>query len=161
MLFDGTTVTVLTGGHVDTPNTHGTGCSLSAAITAYLAHGADVPEAVSAAKAFVLGALRGGARLAPRARARAPGPPGMGDEATAGHLDPGVSSGPRTTPGNPVLGRASRYRPLGSFTVLRHDSGRALRPGHSPPISQDPSAVLVQAPLLGTNRHRSSVHLAL
>ena len=62
VLFDGTTVTVLTGGHVDTPNTHGTGCSLSAAIAAYLAHGADVPEAVSSAKEFVLGALRGGAR---------------------------------------------------------------------------------------------------
>jgi hydroxymethylpyrimidine/phosphomethylpyrimidine kinase len=62
VLFDGATVTVLTGGHVDTPNTHGTGCSLSAAIAAYLAHGADVPDAVSAAKQFVLGALRGGAR---------------------------------------------------------------------------------------------------
>ncbi len=62
VLFDGTTVTVLTGSHVDTPNTHGTGCSLSAAIAAYLAHGVDVPDAVSAAKEFVLGALRGGAR---------------------------------------------------------------------------------------------------
>ena len=61
VLFDGTTVTVLTGGHVDTPNTHGTGCSLSAAIAAYLAHGSDVPTAVSRAKEFVLGALRGGA----------------------------------------------------------------------------------------------------
>jgi hydroxymethylpyrimidine/phosphomethylpyrimidine kinase len=62
VLFDGTSVTVLTGGHVDTPNTHGTGCSLSAAIASYLAHGADVPTAVSGAKEFVLGALRGGAR---------------------------------------------------------------------------------------------------
>ena len=62
VLFDGTTVTVLLGGHVDTLNTHGTGCSLSAAIAAYLAHGADVPHAVSAAKEFVLGALRGGAQ---------------------------------------------------------------------------------------------------
>jgi hydroxymethylpyrimidine/phosphomethylpyrimidine kinase len=61
VLFDGTTVTVLTGGHVDTPNTHGTGCSLSAAIAALLARGADVPDAVSAAKEYVLGALRGGA----------------------------------------------------------------------------------------------------
>ncbi len=61
VLFDGTTVTVLTGRHVDTTNTHGTGCSLSAAIAAHLALGADVPDAVSAAKEFVLGALRGGA----------------------------------------------------------------------------------------------------
>ena len=62
MLFDGTEVTVLTGGHVDTSNNHGTGCSLSAAIAASLARGADVPTAVSVAKEFVLGALRGGSR---------------------------------------------------------------------------------------------------
>ena len=62
MLFDGTDVTVLTGGHVDTANTHGTGCSLSAAIAAYLAHGSDVPTAVAGAKAFVHGALHGAAR---------------------------------------------------------------------------------------------------
>ncbi len=62
VLFDGTEVTVLTGGHVDTVNTHGTGCSLSAAIAAHLALGAEVPEAVGAAKAFVLEALRGGSR---------------------------------------------------------------------------------------------------
>jgi hydroxymethylpyrimidine/phosphomethylpyrimidine kinase len=60
VLFDGTSVTVLTGDHVDTVNTHGTGCSLSAAIAAHLAQGAEVPDAVAAAKAFVLGALRGG-----------------------------------------------------------------------------------------------------
>ena len=62
VLFDGTTVTVLNGGHVDTRNNHGTGCSLSAAIAASLALGADVPMAVTVAKEFVLGALRGGAR---------------------------------------------------------------------------------------------------
>jgi hydroxymethylpyrimidine/phosphomethylpyrimidine kinase len=62
VLFDGTTLTVLTGQRVDTPNTHGTGCSLSAAVAAHLAHGVDVPTAVSGAKEFVLGALRGGAR---------------------------------------------------------------------------------------------------
>jgi hydroxymethylpyrimidine/phosphomethylpyrimidine kinase len=62
VLFDGTTLTVLTGRRVDTPNTHGTGCSLSAAIAACLARGADVPTAVSEAKEFVLTALRGGAR---------------------------------------------------------------------------------------------------
>lgn len=62
VLFDGTVVTVLTGGHVDTSNNHGTGCSLSAAIAASLARGADVPTAVSVAKEFVLGALRGGSR---------------------------------------------------------------------------------------------------
>jgi hydroxymethylpyrimidine/phosphomethylpyrimidine kinase len=61
VLFDGTEVTVLTGSHVDTSNTHGTGCSLSSAIAAYLAHGADVTTAVTAAKEFVHGALVGAA----------------------------------------------------------------------------------------------------
>jgi hydroxymethylpyrimidine/phosphomethylpyrimidine kinase len=61
VLFDGREVTVLSGSHVDTSNTHGTGCSLSSAIAAYLAHGADVTTAVTAAKEFVHGALLGGA----------------------------------------------------------------------------------------------------
>ncbi len=61
VLFDGQAVSVLDGSHVDTPNTHGTGCSLSAAIAARLAHGDDVPAAVAAAKQFVHGALTGGA----------------------------------------------------------------------------------------------------
>ena len=61
VLFDGTEVTRLDRPHVDTPNTHGTGCSLSAAITARLAHGADVPTAVAAAGEFVHAALLGGA----------------------------------------------------------------------------------------------------
>src|SRR6266480_3058346 len=43
---------------IDTPNTHGTGCTLSAAIAARLALGDDVPEAVRAAKAFVTEAIR-------------------------------------------------------------------------------------------------------
>jgi hydroxymethylpyrimidine/phosphomethylpyrimidine kinase len=61
VLFDGQTVSVLDGSHVDTPNTHGTGCSLSAAIAARLAHGDDVPAAVAEAKQFVHRALSGGA----------------------------------------------------------------------------------------------------
>ncbi len=51
--------TVLEGGHVDTANTHGTGCTLSAGIAALLARGADPPEAVSTAKEFVRRALDG------------------------------------------------------------------------------------------------------
>ncbi len=60
VLFDGLEVTILSGPLVDTANTHGTGCSLSSAIAAHLARGADVPTAVSAAKAFVHDALVGG-----------------------------------------------------------------------------------------------------
>jgi hydroxymethylpyrimidine/phosphomethylpyrimidine kinase len=62
VLFDGTNVTVLQGRWVDTANTHGTGCSLSSAIVAYLARGADVPHAVASAKEFVHDALVGGAQ---------------------------------------------------------------------------------------------------
>ena len=61
VLFDGREVTLLSRPHVDTPNTHGTGCSLSAAIAALLARGASVESAIVSAKEFVHGALAGGA----------------------------------------------------------------------------------------------------
>jgi hydroxymethylpyrimidine/phosphomethylpyrimidine kinase len=51
---------VLPGQRVVTENDHGTGCSLSAAVTAYLARGATVTEALGEAKAFVARALAGG-----------------------------------------------------------------------------------------------------
>jgi hydroxymethylpyrimidine/phosphomethylpyrimidine kinase len=46
------------GERIDTPHTHGTGCTLSAAITAHLARGASLPDAVRAGKAFVTEAIR-------------------------------------------------------------------------------------------------------
>jgi hydroxymethylpyrimidine/phosphomethylpyrimidine kinase len=54
-------VEVLAGTRVTTGNDHGTGCSLSAAITAHLVRGAAVPVAIRQAKAFVARALAGGA----------------------------------------------------------------------------------------------------
>lgn len=48
----------LTGGRIDTPNTHGTGCTLASAIAARLAHGDDVPTAARVAKAFVAEGIR-------------------------------------------------------------------------------------------------------
>ncbi len=62
VLFDGDEVTLLVAGRVDTTNTHGTGCSLSAAIAGYLAWGAAVPTAVASAKSFVHDGLVSGAR---------------------------------------------------------------------------------------------------
>ena len=53
--------TVLEATRIDTRNDHGTGCSLSAAIAANLALGADGPTAISRAKAFVARGLAGGA----------------------------------------------------------------------------------------------------
>lgn len=48
---------------IHSPNTHGTGCTLSSAIAAHLALGASLPEAVQAARAFVRAALEAGARV--------------------------------------------------------------------------------------------------
>lgn len=46
------------GERVATTNTHGTGCTLSAAITAFLARGRPLPEAVASAKRYLTGAIR-------------------------------------------------------------------------------------------------------
>jgi hydroxymethylpyrimidine/phosphomethylpyrimidine kinase len=43
---------------IDTPHTHGTGCVLSAAVTAHLARGVTLPDAVRAGKSFVTEAIR-------------------------------------------------------------------------------------------------------
>jgi len=45
-------------GRLDTPHTHGTGCTFSAAITAFLAHGRELEAAVHEAKKFVTEAIR-------------------------------------------------------------------------------------------------------
>ena len=51
------------GPRIDGRNTHGTGCTFAASITANLAKGATVREAVAAAKAYVEGAMRSGIPL--------------------------------------------------------------------------------------------------
>ena len=48
---------------IQTANTHGTGCTLSSAIAAYLALGASLLDAVQAARAYVRGALESGAKV--------------------------------------------------------------------------------------------------
>jgi len=48
---------------LDTPHTHGTGCTLSAAITAACVRGADVGDAVDQAKAYLNKALRRAVRF--------------------------------------------------------------------------------------------------
>ena len=48
---------------VNNPNTHGTGCVLSAAIAAYLARGESLPDAVTLAKDFTANAIRNGLPL--------------------------------------------------------------------------------------------------
>lgn len=56
--FDGNRFETLQVASVDTPNTHGTGCTLSAAIAANLALGQEPLAAVKAAKTYVTKALK-------------------------------------------------------------------------------------------------------
>lgn len=58
VFFDGEAVVDLPAPRVDTPNTHGTGCTLSAAICARLALGDALLDAVRAAKAYLTEGLR-------------------------------------------------------------------------------------------------------
>ncbi|GAQ67002.1 bifunctional hydroxymethylpyrimidine kinase/phosphomethylpyrimidine kinase [Streptomyces scabiei] len=63
LLTDGAEEHWLRAPRYDNRHTHGTGCTLASAIAAYLARGRTVPEAVTAAKAYVTGAISGGFAL--------------------------------------------------------------------------------------------------
>ncbi|MCF6523308.1 bifunctional hydroxymethylpyrimidine kinase/phosphomethylpyrimidine kinase [Streptomyces sp. JJ36] len=63
LLTDGTTEHWLRAPRHDNRHTHGTGCTLAAAIAAGLARGLPVPEAVAAAKEYVTGAIAAGFAL--------------------------------------------------------------------------------------------------
>jgi hydroxymethylpyrimidine/phosphomethylpyrimidine kinase len=57
ILFEGDEFVSFEAPRAETENTHGTGCTLSAAIAAELAKGADLAEAVGAAKTYVTEAI--------------------------------------------------------------------------------------------------------
>lgn len=57
VMYDGNRFTYLKGTRINTPNTHGTGCTFSSAIAANLAKGFSVPEAVREAKKYINGAI--------------------------------------------------------------------------------------------------------
>jgi hydroxymethylpyrimidine/phosphomethylpyrimidine kinase len=57
VLFDGKDFTYFSSTRIGTKNTHGTGCTFSAAITAQLANGSSVHDAVSVAKEFIQAAI--------------------------------------------------------------------------------------------------------
>ncbi len=63
ILCDGGRIIRLAGPRIATRNTHGTGCTLSAAIAALLAGGAGLEEAVRRAKHYVSAALAAGSGL--------------------------------------------------------------------------------------------------
>lgn len=60
VLWDGREVATVSAPRIDTPHTHGTGCTYSAAIAAGLAKGLPLLEAVRGAKAYVTKAIREG-----------------------------------------------------------------------------------------------------
>jgi hydroxymethylpyrimidine/phosphomethylpyrimidine kinase len=60
VLWDGRALTRFPGPRLDSNNTHGTGCTLSAAIAAGLAHRRPLIEAIREAKAYVTAAIREG-----------------------------------------------------------------------------------------------------
>ncbi|MGI6493076.1 MAG: bifunctional hydroxymethylpyrimidine kinase/phosphomethylpyrimidine kinase [Pelotomaculum sp.] len=55
--YDGSRIKHLSGTRVDTKNTHGTGCTFSAAIAAHLARGYPVAEAVAHSKVYINDAI--------------------------------------------------------------------------------------------------------
>jgi hydroxymethylpyrimidine/phosphomethylpyrimidine kinase len=60
VLWNGRELRAFSAPRVDSPNTHGTGCTFSAAIAAGLARGQAVPDAIRAAKAYVTKAIAEG-----------------------------------------------------------------------------------------------------
>jgi hydroxymethylpyrimidine/phosphomethylpyrimidine kinase len=70
LLYDGREFTRFEGRRIDSRNTHGTGCTFSAAIAASLAKGRAVDESISVAKSYVQKAIE----LAPKNIGRGYGP---------------------------------------------------------------------------------------
>lgn len=63
LLTDGSQEHWLRAPRYDNRHTHGTGCTLASAIASGLAKGQSVPEAVTAAKEYVTGAIKAGFAL--------------------------------------------------------------------------------------------------
>jgi hydroxymethylpyrimidine/phosphomethylpyrimidine kinase len=58
LLYDGRFFNVFKGEFIETPHTHGTGCTYASAIAAHLARGRTIPDAILAAKTYVTEAIR-------------------------------------------------------------------------------------------------------
>jgi hydroxymethylpyrimidine/phosphomethylpyrimidine kinase len=63
VFFDGKDFKLVRGIRINTTNTHGTGCTFSSAIAAYLARGCEVYTAVEKAKAYINGAIENSLEL--------------------------------------------------------------------------------------------------
>lgn len=60
LLYDGRFFNVFKGEFIETPHTHGTGCTFASALAAQLARGKAMPDAVQGAKNYVTEAIRHG-----------------------------------------------------------------------------------------------------
>ncbi|MCY1116977.1 bifunctional hydroxymethylpyrimidine kinase/phosphomethylpyrimidine kinase [Bacillus safensis] len=58
LLYDGKGFIEVTNEHIDTPHTHGTGCTFAAALTAEIAKGFSMKEAFETAETFVYEAIK-------------------------------------------------------------------------------------------------------
>ena len=58
LLYDGCFFNIYKGEFIDTPHTHGTGCTFASAIAAHIARGKTVPDAVQTAKTYLTEAIR-------------------------------------------------------------------------------------------------------
>lgn len=58
LLYDGRFFNVFKGEFIETPHTHGTGCTFASAIAAHLARGKSVVDAIHTAKAYLTEAIR-------------------------------------------------------------------------------------------------------
>ena len=58
LLYDGRFFHIFKGEFIDTPHTHGTGCTFASAIAAHLARGKPVADAVQAAKTYLTETIR-------------------------------------------------------------------------------------------------------
>ena len=64
IFYDGDSLVKLSSKRINTKNTHGTGCTLSSAITAFLARSDTLIDAVSKAKDYISGAIAAADQLA-------------------------------------------------------------------------------------------------
>jgi hydroxymethylpyrimidine/phosphomethylpyrimidine kinase len=63
VFFDGEDFRLISGTRINTSNTHGTGCTYSSAVAAYLARGCQVYAAVEKAKEYINGAIENALEL--------------------------------------------------------------------------------------------------